>query len=190
MPAFGSLTGGLDAHHPEILGSVGGNAAALVPVSDRLLRFPAGGLGRLDLDRHCAGRRQHQPRRRRTALAEGRGLKLVARGVAVELEALRLGRGASTGRDARRGRRCPPRGRTSSSLQGRSSPPFIVGPAAKDKPRDCATVDGLFLNRPHEMLASFSPPRRRLVAMPAAAQPIVSPQGRRRGSTGSSRQRP
>jgi uncharacterized protein len=40
MPAFGSLTGGLDAHHPEILGSVGTTAAALVPVSDRLLRFP------------------------------------------------------------------------------------------------------------------------------------------------------
>lgn len=40
MPAFGSLTGGLDAHHPEILGSVGGEAAALVPISDRLLRFP------------------------------------------------------------------------------------------------------------------------------------------------------
>jgi DNA ligase-associated metallophosphoesterase len=40
MPAFGSLTGGLDAHHPAILGSVGSNAAALVPVSDRLLRFP------------------------------------------------------------------------------------------------------------------------------------------------------
>ena len=40
MPAFGSLTGGLDARHPEILGNVGGNAAALVPVSDRLLRFP------------------------------------------------------------------------------------------------------------------------------------------------------
>jgi DNA ligase-associated metallophosphoesterase len=40
MPAFGSLTGGLDAHHPEILGSVGGQASALVPVSDRLLRFP------------------------------------------------------------------------------------------------------------------------------------------------------
>jgi DNA ligase-associated metallophosphoesterase len=40
MPAFGSLTGGLDAHHPEILGSVGANASALVPVSDRLLRFP------------------------------------------------------------------------------------------------------------------------------------------------------
>jgi hypothetical protein len=40
MPAFGSLTGGLDAHHPEILGSIGGNGAALVPVSDRLLRFP------------------------------------------------------------------------------------------------------------------------------------------------------
>ena len=40
MPAFGALTGGLDAHHPEILRSVGSNAAALVPVSDRLLRFP------------------------------------------------------------------------------------------------------------------------------------------------------
>ena len=40
LPAFGSLTGGLDAHHPQILGNVGGNAAALVPISDRLLRFP------------------------------------------------------------------------------------------------------------------------------------------------------
>jgi len=40
MPAFGSLTGGLDAHHPEIMKSVGGEAAALVPVSNRLLRFP------------------------------------------------------------------------------------------------------------------------------------------------------
>ena len=40
MPAFGALTGGLDAHHPQIIGSVGANAAALVPVSDRLLRFP------------------------------------------------------------------------------------------------------------------------------------------------------
>ncbi len=40
LPAFGSLTGGLDAHHPEIMGHVGANAAALVPVSDRLLRFP------------------------------------------------------------------------------------------------------------------------------------------------------
>ena len=40
MPAFGSLTGGLDAHHPEIMGHVGGKAAALVPVSDRLLKFP------------------------------------------------------------------------------------------------------------------------------------------------------
>ena len=40
LPAFGSLTGGLDAHHPEILASAGSGAAALVPVSDRLLRFP------------------------------------------------------------------------------------------------------------------------------------------------------
>ena len=40
LPAFGSLTGGLDAHHPEIMKNVGTEAAALVPVSDRLLRFP------------------------------------------------------------------------------------------------------------------------------------------------------
>jgi DNA ligase-associated metallophosphoesterase len=40
LPAFGSLTGGLDAHHPEIMKSVGNDAAALVPVSNRLLRFP------------------------------------------------------------------------------------------------------------------------------------------------------
>ena len=40
MPAFGTLTGGLDAHHPQIIGNVGPDAAALVPVSDRLLRFP------------------------------------------------------------------------------------------------------------------------------------------------------
>ena len=40
LPAFGALTGGLDAHHPEIIGSVGPDATALVPVSDRLLRFP------------------------------------------------------------------------------------------------------------------------------------------------------
>jgi len=40
LPAFGSLTGGLDARHPEIMRSVGNDAAALVPVSDRLLRFP------------------------------------------------------------------------------------------------------------------------------------------------------
>jgi DNA ligase-associated metallophosphoesterase len=40
FPAFGSLTGGLDAHHPEIIGNVGEGASALVPVSDRLLRFP------------------------------------------------------------------------------------------------------------------------------------------------------
>ena len=40
FPAFGSLAGGLDAHHPEIMRNVGTDAAALVPVSDRLLRFP------------------------------------------------------------------------------------------------------------------------------------------------------
>ncbi|HYI65135.1 MAG TPA: ligase-associated DNA damage response endonuclease PdeM [Allosphingosinicella sp.] len=40
LPAFGSLTGGLDAHHPEIVRAVGPGAEALVPVRDRLLRFP------------------------------------------------------------------------------------------------------------------------------------------------------
>ena len=40
LPAYGALTGGLDAGHPEILRKVGRGAAALVPVTDRLLRFP------------------------------------------------------------------------------------------------------------------------------------------------------
>ena len=40
LPAFGALTGGLDANHPEIVRKVGDRAAALVPVADRLLRFP------------------------------------------------------------------------------------------------------------------------------------------------------
>ena len=40
LPAFGSLTGGLDASHPEIVRNVGAGAAALVPLEDRLLRFP------------------------------------------------------------------------------------------------------------------------------------------------------
>ena len=40
LPAFGALTGGLDAHHPEIMKKVGPGAAALVPVTGRLLRFP------------------------------------------------------------------------------------------------------------------------------------------------------
>jgi uncharacterized protein len=40
LPAFGALTGGLDAGHPEIRRAVGPRAEALVPLSDRLLRFP------------------------------------------------------------------------------------------------------------------------------------------------------
>ena len=40
LPAFGSLTGGLDAGHPEIVRAVGRVAEALVPVENRLLRFP------------------------------------------------------------------------------------------------------------------------------------------------------
>lgn len=40
LPAFGSLTGGLDAHHPEIVRAVGRHARALVPVQDRMLSFP------------------------------------------------------------------------------------------------------------------------------------------------------
>jgi len=39
LPAFGSLTGGLDAGHPEIVRAVGGHAEALVALDDRLLRF-------------------------------------------------------------------------------------------------------------------------------------------------------
>jgi DNA ligase-associated metallophosphoesterase len=39
LPAFGALTGGLDAHHPEIIRAVGPSAQALVPVADKLLRF-------------------------------------------------------------------------------------------------------------------------------------------------------
>ena len=40
LPAFGALTGGLDAHHPEIVRAVGRPAQALIPVADRMLRFP------------------------------------------------------------------------------------------------------------------------------------------------------
>ena len=40
LPAYGALTGGLDAGHPEIVRKVGRGAAALVPVTDRLLKFP------------------------------------------------------------------------------------------------------------------------------------------------------
>ncbi len=40
LPAFGSLTGGLDAAHPEIVRAMGARAEALVPLADRLLRFP------------------------------------------------------------------------------------------------------------------------------------------------------
>jgi hypothetical protein len=39
LPAFGSLTGGLDADHPEIVRAVGPGAEALVALEDRLLRF-------------------------------------------------------------------------------------------------------------------------------------------------------
>lgn len=40
LPAFGALTGGLDAGHPEIRKAVGDEARALIPVNDRLLSFP------------------------------------------------------------------------------------------------------------------------------------------------------
>lgn len=40
LPAFGALTGGLDAHHPEIIRAVGRGAQALVALEDKLLRFP------------------------------------------------------------------------------------------------------------------------------------------------------
>lgn len=40
LPAFGSLTGGLDPDHPELVKAVGRDAQALVALDDRLLRFP------------------------------------------------------------------------------------------------------------------------------------------------------
>ena len=40
LPAFGSLTGGLDVDHPALRQAVGRPAEALVPVRDRMLRFP------------------------------------------------------------------------------------------------------------------------------------------------------
>lgn len=40
LPAFGALTGGLDAQHPEIVRAVGRGAEALIALEDRLLRFP------------------------------------------------------------------------------------------------------------------------------------------------------
>src|ERR1044072_2327765 len=43
LPAFGSLTGGLDAHHPEIVRAVGAGAEALVPVQGRRFGLPIGG---------------------------------------------------------------------------------------------------------------------------------------------------
>ena len=40
LPAFGSLTGGMDAADPAIVRAVGAPLQALVPTRDRLLRFP------------------------------------------------------------------------------------------------------------------------------------------------------
>lgn len=40
LPAFGALTGGLDADDPAIRKAIGARAQALVPVADRMLRFP------------------------------------------------------------------------------------------------------------------------------------------------------
>jgi uncharacterized protein len=40
LPAFGALTGGLDATHPEIVRAVGHDAHAMIAVNDRLLTFP------------------------------------------------------------------------------------------------------------------------------------------------------
>lgn len=40
LPAFGALTGGMDADDPVIIRAIGGPAQALVPVENRLLRFP------------------------------------------------------------------------------------------------------------------------------------------------------
>ncbi|MFW2831564.1 ligase-associated DNA damage response endonuclease PdeM [Sphingomonas sp. ID0503] len=42
LPSFGALTGGLDATDPAIRGAAGPRARALVPVGQRMLRFPIG----------------------------------------------------------------------------------------------------------------------------------------------------
>lgn len=42
LPAFGALAGGLHAHAPAIRALAGPFASALIPVQDRLLRFPIG----------------------------------------------------------------------------------------------------------------------------------------------------
>jgi uncharacterized protein len=40
LPAYGSLTGGLDVRSPVFAGLAGGDGEALVPLAGRLLRFP------------------------------------------------------------------------------------------------------------------------------------------------------
>jgi uncharacterized protein len=40
LPAFGALTGGIDADHPAILGIAGTGARAMIPVANRMLSFP------------------------------------------------------------------------------------------------------------------------------------------------------
>lgn len=40
LPAFGALTGGLHAQHPEIVGAIGPGATACLATGGRLLRFP------------------------------------------------------------------------------------------------------------------------------------------------------
>ena len=84
-----------------------------------------------DLDRHRPGRRQQQPRDRRAALAEGRRLELVARGVAVELEAALVGRRLAAGRDAVEVGDALIGVEAHHFFKVGSSPPFIVG--ASDK---------------------------------------------------------
>lgn len=43
LPSFGALTGGLDAADPAIRRAIGARARALVPVGQRMLRFPLHG---------------------------------------------------------------------------------------------------------------------------------------------------
>ena len=174
MPAFGSLTGGprraSSGDHGLGRRQCRGAGAGVRPPA----ALPARRLGRLHLDRHRAGRRQHQPRSRAPPLAEGRRLQLVARGVAVELEALRLGRGLRAGRDGCRDRRCPRRDRTASSLQGRSLPPSSSA-ADKGKSRDCAAIA---VPKPRAMIAKATLLlAAALIALPRLPPPSRSTQG-------------
>ena len=145
----------------------------------------------MQLDRHRAGRRQQQPRGRRLALAECRRLKLVARGMAVEFEALRLRRLLQPVEMRVEVEQSLLRDRSASLLRGRAALVIVHRPTrrarrrAAQAPRDCAHADAP--PRPCAMIQiSRSPRFWPLRLRSAPRQPSRSTREPRRGSTGSS----